>query len=72
MVYDPEANILSWEVGQGEINHVREFSNFIIHLSHAGKPILIEVLEASNFFGQLDKVKLTDLKKIIAAEGQNI
>jgi uncharacterized protein YuzE len=70
MFYDPEANVLSWEVGRGKINHVREFGNFLIHLSSAGKPILIEILEASNFISQFDKAKnLKDIKKMIPAEG---
>lgn len=57
MHYDPEANILSWEVSQGEITNTREFGNFIIHLSPLGKPILIEILEASSFIGQFSKLK---------------
>ena len=65
MLYDPEANILCWEVAKGEISHVREFGNFIFHLSPAGKPILIEMLEASKFIGQFDKLKdIKDIKKI--------
>lgn len=65
MFYDPEANIISWEMSKGEISHAREFGNFIIHLSPLGKPILIEILEASNFIGQFDKIKgLKNLKNI--------
>lgn len=65
MLYDPEANILSWEIAQGEISHAREFGNFIIHLSPAGKPILIEILDASKFIGQFDKIKnIKDIKNI--------
>lgn len=65
MYYDPEANIISWEVSKGEISHAREFGNFIIHLSSLGKPILIEILEASNFIGQFNKIKnLKNLKNI--------
>lgn len=57
MNYDLEANILSWEIGKGKITHAREFGNFIVHLSRAGKPILIEVLEASNFKTKLGKLE---------------
>lgn len=64
MHYDREANIISWEIAEGEISHAREFGNFIIHLSPAGKPILIEILEASKFVGQLDKLKIEDLENI--------
>jgi len=57
MHYDPDANILSWEVADGPISHAREFGNFIIHLSPGGKPVLIEILEASNFIGKFNKIK---------------
>ena len=66
MIYDPETNILSWEVSKGEISHAREIGNFIFHLSPSGKPMLIEVLDASSFIGQFDKVKsIKDIKKIV-------
>jgi len=66
MIYDEEANILSWEVAQGEINHVREIGNFIIHVSRAGKPILVEILDATKFIGQYEKIKnIKDIKKVI-------
>ena len=66
MIYEPEANIISLEISKGKITHVREFGNFIIHLSKSGKPILIEILDASKFIGQFDKIKnIKDIKKII-------
>ncbi len=66
MIYDPEANIMSWEVAKGSISHAREFGNFIIHFSDSGKPILIEVLDASKFIGQFDKIKKSEeLKKVV-------
>jgi uncharacterized protein YuzE len=68
MFYDPEANIICWEIAKGKISHAREFGNFIIHLSGSGKPILVEILEASKFIGQLDKLKLIpNLKNIVPA-----
>ena len=66
MLYDIEANIMSWELSGGKISHAREFGNFIIHMSSSGKPILIEVLDASKFIGQIDKIRnIKDIKKII-------
>ena len=62
MIYDPEANLLCWEIAKGEISHAREIGNFIIHLSAAGKPIILEILDASKFIGQFDKIK--NIKKI--------
>ena len=66
MIYDPEANILCWEVAKGEISHTYEFGNFIIHLSPSGKPILIEILDASKFIGQFNKIKnIKEIENII-------
>jgi uncharacterized protein YuzE len=66
MLYDPEANILSWEISKGKISHVKEIGNFIIHLSPAGKPILIEILDASNIVGQFEKIKnIKEIKNIV-------
>jgi|GEM_PF-1936908 hypothetical protein len=59
MNYDIEANLLSWEIGKGRIERAVELGNFIVHLSPAGKPILIEILNASKF-----KTKLGDLRTI--------
>jgi hypothetical protein len=74
MFYDVEANIISWEVSKGEITHAKEFGNFIIHFSALKKPILVEILDASNLVGQFDKIKdLKNLKNITgkAAIGVN-
>jgi hypothetical protein len=73
MQYDPEANIISIEVAKGEIKYAHEFGNFIIHLSRANKPILIEILDGSKFVGQVDKLKeigkinIKDMEKIMPA-----
>ena len=68
MIYDPEANIISWEVARGKISHAREFGNIIVLLSSSGKPLLIEMLDASKFVGQIDNLKnIKELKKIIPA-----
>lgn len=68
MHYDPEANIISWEVAKGRVSHAREFGNFIIHMSESGKPLLIEILDASRFIGQFDKLKnVEEIRKIVPA-----
>lgn len=69
MNYDPEANIISWEITRGKISHAWEFSNFIIHLSPNNKPILIEILDASKFIGQMEKLKSKDEKKVKFVNG---
>ena len=67
MIYDNEANILCITLGKGDINHARELGNFIVHVSKSGKPILLEILDASKFVGQIDKLKVEKIKKAIPA-----
>lgn len=71
MIYDMEANIISIEVAKGKISHARDFGNFIVHLSGAGKPLLIEILDASKFVSQLDKLNniknMKELQKVMSA-----
>jgi len=67
MQYDIEANLISWEITKDPIDHCLELGNFIIHLSKAKKPVLIEILNASKFVGQMDKIKdIKNFKKQIA------
>jgi hypothetical protein len=63
MHFDSETNIMCWEIAKDPIDHAIELGNFIIHLSKAKKPVLIEILNASKFVGQMDKVKLEGIKK---------
>jgi len=65
MQYDIEANLISWEITKDPIVSSLELGNFIIHLSKAKKPVLIEILNASKFVGQIDKIKLEVIKKQI-------
>ncbi len=57
MHYDLEANLISWELGKGKITRVMELGNFIVHLSPAGKPLLVEILDASRFKTKLGKLE---------------
>lgn len=63
MHYDPEANLISWELTKDPIDHCLELGNFIIHLSKTKKPVLIEILNASKFVGQMDRIKFESIRK---------
>ncbi|MDA3840045.1 MAG: DUF2283 domain-containing protein [Patescibacteria group bacterium] len=70
MIYDAETNIACIEVSTGTIDHTVELGNFIIHVSKTKIPILIEILEASNFVGQFNKNEaeaMEKLKKVLPA-----
>ncbi len=67
MNYDPESNILSWEIAEGKIKNTKEFGNFLIHLGEKNKPVLIEILDASKFVGQTEKtLKRNEIEKAIS------
>ncbi len=57
MQYDIESNIISWEISKDQIENAIELGNFIIHLSKAKKPVLIEILNADKFTKQFEKIK---------------
>lgn len=48
IAYDPEADVLSWEIGRkAKIDYASELGNIVIHFTKNHLPALIEVLEAS-------------------------
>lgn len=70
-MYDIESNILSIEVAKGKIVNTKEFGNFIIHISANGKPLLIEILDASNFTKKFDIIKeINNIKGMVPAGNQ--
>ncbi len=55
--YDPDADVLSWELsGKGTIDRAAEMGNIIVHLTKNNVPILVEVLEASRLVHKSGRV----------------
>ena len=54
--FDPEANIMMFTVGAGEISHAKEKNGIIIHMTATNVPVLIEILDASKFIGSFAKL----------------
>ena len=50
--YEPEADVLSWEVGKQPIEFAEEAGNFVVHFNKKNQPVLVEVLQASEFLKQ--------------------
>jgi uncharacterized protein YuzE len=49
--YDPDADAVMLSVAEEvNIDYATEFGNVIVNLSKDGKPVLIEILQASKFF----------------------
>lgn len=47
--YEPEADVLMWEVADKPIDYAKEVGNIVVHFSKHNTPVLIEILEATKF-----------------------
>ena len=65
--YEPEADVLSWEVSKNPIDFAKEIGNFVVHFSKNQTPVLIEILEASKFLIKADS--LIGRKKFLSNRG---
>ncbi len=52
--YEPEADVLMWEISDKSIDYAKEVGNVVVHFTKNNAPVLIEFLEASRF---LEKAK---------------
>ena len=55
--YEPEANIISFELGGGDISYAKEVTGTIVHFTENHKPVLIEILQASSFLTKMTKLR---------------
>ena len=54
--YEPEADVLAWEVTKQPIDYAKEVGNVVIHYSKKNTPVLMEILEASKFLSKAKKL----------------
>jgi len=47
--YEPEADVLMWEITDKPIDYAKEIGNVIVHFTKDNVPVLVEILEASKF-----------------------
>jgi uncharacterized protein YuzE len=47
--YDKDEDILMYEVSDEPIDYAEEMDSVIVHFTKSGKPVLLEVLDASQF-----------------------
>ena len=60
--YDREKDILTVETSEGSIDHAEEIGPIILHLTKENKPILLEILDASEFLSEVSKVTMRSEK----------
>ena len=56
--YDREVDILTIELSDEDIDYAEEAGPIIIHFSKENKPVLIEILDASEFLAELTKISM--------------
>ncbi|MEK7481645.1 MAG: DUF2283 domain-containing protein [Patescibacteria group bacterium] len=47
--YEPEADVLWWEMSKAPIDHAEEMGNMVVHFTKKNTPVLVEILEAKKF-----------------------
>lgn len=53
--YEPEADVLTWEMSRtAPIVSAKEIGNVIVHFAEHNVPVLIEILNASSFLKQAE------------------
>ncbi len=61
--YDREVDILTIELSDESIDYAEEAGPMIIHFTKENKPVLIEILDASEFLAELTKVSIRTANK---------
>ena len=56
MSYDRGSDILILETSDEQIDHAEEVDSIIVHLSKENKPVLLEILDASEFLSAVAKI----------------
>ena len=68
--YEPEADVLLWEVSDKPIDSAKEVGNVVVHFTKNNIPVLIEVLEASRFLAKakylIEKDTISTRKPVLA------
>lgn len=52
ITYDPDADVLAWEMNDRTIAYAKEIKGIVIHFSQNHVPVLLEVLEATQFLAK--------------------
>ncbi len=58
MSYNRMDDVLMFEVCKGAIDHAEEIGPIIVHFDKNGKPVLLEILDASEFLSETTKVTM--------------
>ena len=54
--YEPEADVLSYEITNQPIDYAKEVGNIVVHFTSNHIPVLVEILEATKFLKKAEKL----------------
>lgn len=67
--YDREVDILMIEISDEKIDYAEEAGPMIIHFTKDNKPVLIEILDASEFLADVTKISMrTTTRRVVEAK----
>lgn len=56
ITYEPEADVLTYELSGQPIDYAKEIGNVVVHFNKNSLPVLVEILEATKFLKEAGKV----------------
>jgi len=56
--YDRDADVLMIVLSDDDIDHAEDVGPLIIHFSKDNKPVLLEILDASEFLAEITKISI--------------
>jgi len=64
--YDREEDILTLEISdEGKIDHAEQVDSVIVHFTASGEPVLLEILDASEFLSNVIKATMRPEKEAL-------
>lgn len=63
--YEPEADVLMWEITHQPIDFAKEIGNIVVHFTKNNIPVLIEILEASKFLAKAESIVSKESRVIL-------
>ncbi len=65
--YDRNEDILMLEISEeGQIDHAEQVDSVIVHFTASGEPVLLEILDASEFLSAVIKATMRSEKEALA------
>lgn len=61
--YNREQDILMYEVSDEPIDYADEVGPIIVHFSKMGKPVLLEILDASEFITETTRITMKSMNE---------